>query len=174
MDKVTQLAKCHKEWVRIVNSFGNDFLAEDIVQETYIKLIRLNQIDKVVPNDINRGLMWLSLRSVYIDHLRGIKSERVGLENVKELMQEESELDKYESLEEIHRRIESEIDKWHWYDQKLFRIYKDELKPMRQIAKETDISLTSIFHTIKGCKEKLREALGEDYEDFINEQFELI
>jgi hypothetical protein len=34
--------------------------------------------------------------------------------------------------------------------------------------------LTSIFHTLKKCKDRLKESVGEDYEDFINKDFELI
>jgi predicted DNA-binding protein YlxM (UPF0122 family) len=45
---------------------------------------------------------------------------------------------------------------------------------MREIAEETDISLTSIFNTLKNCKERLKEAIGEDFEDYLNEDFELI
>jgi len=77
MDKLSTLAKHHKDWLRIVNSFGEYFLAEDIVQETYIKIIRLNHIDKIVTDSVNKNIMWLILRSVYIDHLRAKKIESV-------------------------------------------------------------------------------------------------
>jgi hypothetical protein len=56
----------------------------------------------------------------------------------------------------------------------LFRIYKDEGKAMRQIADKTGISLKSIFLTIKSCKERIRQSVGDDYTDFLNEEFELI
>jgi len=45
---------------------------------------------------------------------------------------------------------------------------------MRKIEKITDISLTSIFNTLKQCKEHLSEELREDIEDFYNQEYELI
>jgi hypothetical protein len=45
---------------------------------------------------------------------------------------------------------------------------------MRDIAKDSGISLTSIFNTLKNCKERLKEGVGEDYEDFSNNDFDLI
>jgi predicted DNA-binding protein YlxM (UPF0122 family) len=45
---------------------------------------------------------------------------------------------------------------------------------MRDIASETNISLTSIYNTLKNCKERLRENVGDDWEDFLNKDFELI
>jgi len=174
MDKITTLAKHHKEWLSVVRTFGDEFLAEDIVQETYLRILRLNHIDKIVTDDINRGHMWLTLRSVYIDHIRKQKMDRLDLNDVYHLSYDEPVIAKHESLEKIYDRIEWEIKGWNWYDQKLWKIYKDERKPMRQIADETGISLKSIFLTIKSCKEKIRQSVGEDYTDFLNEEFELI
>jgi predicted DNA-binding protein YlxM (UPF0122 family) len=57
---------------------------------------------------------------------------------------------------------------------KLFNLYRESNLSMREIAEETDISLTSIFNTLKNCKERLREAIGEDFQDYLNEDFELI
>ena len=75
MDKLTLLTKHHKDWVKVVNSFGEYFFADDIVQETYLKILRLNHIDKIVTDTINKSMMWLVLRSVYIDHIRAKKND---------------------------------------------------------------------------------------------------
>ena len=50
----------------------------------------------------------------------------------------------------------------------------EEKKSMRQLAKEIDISLTTVFWTIKRCKQRLLESIGEDYEDYLNNDYELI
>ena len=174
MDKLTQLAKLHKDWVGIVNSFGEYFLAEDIVQETYIKIIRYNYIDKIVTEKVNRSMMWFVLRSVYIDHLRLQKHVKIGLDSLFNLSSEQINEHKHESEIIIDDKIKEEISKWHWYDQKLFNLYIESELSMRDIAKETDISLTSIFHTLKNCKEKLRQSVGDDFTDFLNEDYERI
>ena len=56
----------------------------------------------------------------------------------------------------------------------LFNLYKDSGKSMRTITKETGISTSSIFNTLKNCKDIIREEIGEDYEDYLNEDYELI
>jgi len=38
MEWLKIVAKDHKEWVKLVQSFGEDFFAEDIVQESYLRL----------------------------------------------------------------------------------------------------------------------------------------
>lgn len=174
MDKLSILAKHHNDWLRIVNSFGEYFLAEDIVQETYIKIIRLNHIDKIVTDSVNKNIMWLILRSVYIDHLRAKKIESVSIDECIKLSYDETNLEKHEAFNLIEQKIQEEVEKWHWYDIKLFNLYRDTNLSMREIAEETDISLTSIFNTLKNCKERLREAIGEEFEDYLNEDFELI
>jgi len=76
-------------------------------------------------------------------------------------------LNKYEIIEE-------EISTWHWYDYMLFKIYVDSGKSIRTLAKETKISRDSIFQTLKNCKERIKIAVGEDWEDFKNLDYDKI
>jgi flagellar biosynthesis regulator FlaF len=117
--------------------------------------------------------MWILLRNTTYKANKTASND-LSIEVIRDLAQEELELLKHESLENIYDRVENEISSWDWYDQKLFRIYKDERKPMRQISDETGISLKSIFLTIKSCKERIRQSVGEDYADFLNNDLELI
>ena len=43
---LSDLAKHHKEWIKIVRAFGETFYTEDIVQEMYIKLIQQENAEK--------------------------------------------------------------------------------------------------------------------------------
>jgi hypothetical protein len=45
---------------------------------------------------------------------------------------------------------------------------------MRDIEKETGISLFSIFDTLKNSKEYVQEKINEDYEDYQNGESERI
>jgi predicted DNA-binding protein YlxM (UPF0122 family) len=53
-------------------------------------------------------------------------------------------------------------------------LYKKTGKSIRELSKETTISTKSIFQTLKHCKERLKENVGEDYEDYKNKDYELI
>jgi RNA polymerase sigma factor (sigma-70 family) len=173
MDKLTILTNQHKDWVKVVNTFGEYFFADDIVQETYLKILRLNHIDKIVTTTVNRSMMWLVLRSVYIDHLRLQKHEKVNLDAIYSLSSEDS-VESQKAINRIDELIDDEINNWHFYDKMLFDIYRNTDLSMREIAEKTDIHYTSIFHTLKRCKKRLQEAVGEDYKDYLNQDFELI
>jgi DNA-directed RNA polymerase specialized sigma24 family protein len=174
MNALNILSKHHKEWLNIVRLFGDNEFAEDVVQDVYLKIDQYNYYDRIIQDgEPNRALMWILLRNTTY-RANKTASNDLSIEKVMNLSAEELELPKHESLERIYERIEWEIKSWNWYDQKLWKIYKDERKPMRQIADETGISLKSIFLTIKSCKEKIRQSVGDDYTDFLNEEFELI
>lgn len=159
----------------MAKKMGIGELSEDMVQETYLRIIRLKYIDGVVKDDgsLNKFYMWLSIRAVHVDYLRANSMNFVSLDEVKECY-EDTDIEKHEALHRFHIKINDEMESWHWYDSMLFKVYKEGKSSMRDIAKDTGISLTSIFNTIKNCKERLRENVGEDYEDYLNEQYDLI
>ena len=174
MDALTILSKYHKEWLNIVRLFGDNEFAEDIVQDVYLKVHQYNYQEKIlIDGEPNRALMWILLRNTTYRENK-IAPNDLSIELVRDLSADELMVEKHESLETIYDKVEQEISRWDWYDQKLWKIYKDEQKSMRQISDETGISLKSIFLTLKSCKERIRQSVGEDYTDFINEEFELI
>lgn len=81
---------------------------------------------------------------------------------------------KHEKFEIILEKVEEEMSRWHWYDKMLFNEYVSSGKSIRTLAKETKISPDSIFQTLKNCKAKLKEVIGEDYDDFKNLDYEHI
>ena len=175
MDKLQILGQNHKDWLLMANKMGIGEMSEDIVQETYLRIIRLNYIDGIVKDDgsLNKFYMWLTIRAVHIDYIRSNSIEFVSLDEVKESYQE-ADLEKHEAFDRLHQRINEEMESWHWYDSMLFKVYKEGNASMRDIAKDSGISLTSIFNTLKNCKERLKEEVGEDYQDYINTDYDLI
>jgi predicted DNA-binding protein YlxM (UPF0122 family) len=63
---------------------------------------------------------------------------------------------------------------WHSYDRILSEKYLSTDYSLRDIANGSGISLTSIFHSMKKNKELLNQLFIEDYEDFINGDYDLI
>jgi hypothetical protein len=63
LEWLNKVAKHHKEWVKIVNSFGEYFFAEDIVQETYIMLMKWSSEEKLFKDEqINKGIYVLRFK----------------------------------------------------------------------------------------------------------------
>jgi predicted DNA-binding protein YlxM (UPF0122 family) len=56
----------------------------------------------------------------------------------------------------------------------LFKEYVTTGKSIITLAKESNISRSSIFQTLKNCKQRIKITVGEDWEDFRNQDFEHI
>jgi hypothetical protein len=79
-----------------------------------------------------------------------------------------------EAKKRLEIKINQEVKQWHWYDQLLFDLYRTSGMSTRQIEGVTGISFKSVWKTIKTCKERLKDNVKEDYEDLINQDYELI
>mgnify|MGYP000533575163 FL=1 len=173
---IALIAKNHSEWVRVVNSLGEYDFAEDIVQESYLALIKYATPDKVIKNGIvNKGYMYFTLRSLtfqFYNKRKKINKVRIDFERFE--IADLNTIEEKEAFEKIYSLIEDETDKWHWYDKKLFDIYKNTDLSIRKIAEETHISWTSIFNTLKNCKQKIKDKHKEDYTDYKNQDYDKI
>jgi RNA polymerase sigma factor (sigma-70 family) len=170
------VAKHHKEYVSIVNGFGEHFYAEDIVQETYLRILKYCKPEAIITNgNVNKSYVYFVLRNMYIDFQKyKAKHPKVSIEEIGQLEGEAYNVEKHECYEEIIKLVNNEVEGWHWYDKMLFDLYKKTGKSIRELSKETTISTKSIFQTLKHCKERLKENVGEDYEDYKNKDYELI
>ena len=80
-----------------------------------------------------------------------------------------------EVVKDILGKINQEVESWdYWYDKKLFKMYYNTDLSLRKLADETNISVTSIFNSCKNYKEIIRNKFGEDFEDYLNGDFDLI
>ncbi len=174
-DWLKYIAKYHNEYLKIVRSWGEFDYAEDIVQEMYLRINRYTTEEKIVTDgEVNKAYVWFVIRNIYNDLKKsGNKIEVSRLSDKFDIEDEEVSEEKH-GYERFSNKLESEINKWEWYDAMLFRVYMKQDLSMRDIAEKSHISLSSIFNTIKNCKERIKENCSEDYEDFINEDYERI
>jgi len=136
--QIAEIAKKHKDWVNIARSFGAKTEAEDIVQEMYIRL------DKYIKPDqqISTSFVWITLRNIYFDFL---KKEPVTFELDKTVSEAVSETESIIAYENLTSLVNKELDEIHWFDKMLFQLYVTSGKSMRELAKETKLSLSCIF-----------------------------
>ena len=130
----------HQKWIKIAKTFGADDFAEDLVQDAYIKALS--------KETVNDALFYFILRDCIADHFR--KEKRIVYY--------------IEPTQFVNENIYQYIDTWHPYDRKLYLLYINEKLSMRDIAKLANISLTSIYNTIKNCNEKLLKFINEHHE----------
>lgn len=151
MKLLEEVSKHHAEWVALVKSFGEDFYTEDIVQEMYLRINEYTTYDKVIKNGtLNKGYIYFVLRNLFLNY--------VQLKSRFEVIRLDDNFDiSHDSYIEFENRIEDEIKTWHHYDEKLFNLYIDSGLSIRQLSKGTGIHYSSIFHTLKKCKQKLKK-----------------
>ena len=168
------LVKKHKFWINIVKSHGEEAYAEDIVQEMYLKVIDKNLGEKIYQNGkLNISYVYLILRSMTIDlHRLKARRQKVSIEEIAEIEHEEDLTN--DGYAKFLVLLDEEMRTWYWFDRMLFKVYLDEKLSIRDLAEETKISASSVFNTIKNCKDRLRVALGEDWEDYSNNDYELL
>ena len=159
------LSKDHKKWVNIAKQFGG---SEDEVQEMYIRVHDINK-------EINTAYVWCILRSICFDKSRiESKYKHIDLNDVKELVSDEFESLEFESFDKILDKIESVKYKTHYSDVIILNNYFEKGLSMRKIAAKYNIAPSTVFRSIKKTKEKIRLEIGEDFEDYLNKEFELI
>ena len=170
---IEKVAESHKEWVEVIHKFGEFDYAQDIVQETYIALMKYASAEKILDanGEVRKGYVYFTLRSLYYQfYNKKKKINKVSFDGCWELF-DETNVEEHKAYHNICLIIDEEIDNWHWYDRKLFKLYRDTDMSMRDIAKETNISLISIFHSIKNYKEILNNKFMNDYQNYISNDY---
>jgi RNA polymerase sigma factor (sigma-70 family) len=177
MKLLEKIAQRHEFWIQTVKTFGVKDYAEDIVQEMYLKAWKYIEAGTLREDTVNT-YVYTILRSLSVDLQREVKRKpmiSIDEDSSVNLIQEPEDPTKEDAFTKITDRLQEEIDSWHWFDKMLFKdIYIDQDKSMREIHKNTNISLATIFNTIKRCKQKCYENVQEDIEDYKNQEYERI
>tara|TARA_R110000822_G_scaffold29350_3_gene86489 strand:- start:1620 stop:2198 length:579 start_codon:yes stop_codon:yes gene_type:complete len=182
------LAKEHILWLKMVINMGcSKDVAEDIVQEMYLKLHRLiKEQDKIMYNDeeVNRFYVFVTLKNLYIDYRKAknkytffefIETDNESDEEADDaFLNEMNDIEKDVAFTNLINSITEEINSWHLYDAKLCNTYYKSNLSLRDISTGSKISLTSIFNSVKNYKKILRDKFEEDVLDFYNEDYHLI
>lgn len=170
-----ELSKYHSEWCKIVRSFGvSSDACEDVVQDMYLRLNSLSSYDKIFRNGtISKSYIWITLRNLQFQQFKQ-DSLTISLSNYDIQIDENCTLDEVKARSNFNVKINKEVGKWNMYDQLLFSIYMNDSISMRDISKGSGITLRSIQRTLENCYRRLRQNVGEDYQDLINKDYELI
>ncbi len=179
------LSKRHTEWLNMAKSFkldNND--ANELVQNMYLRMHDYTKDVKRImynENEINTFYIYITLRNLYYSKFTNYKKKNktilfsdIDKENFKYIINKMSyDIDDFEdnykkkvNLEALCNKIDSVIEDWYWYDKKLTKLYLNTDMSMRDISKETKISLSSIFNTLTNAKEKIRKESKEEYKKY--------
>jgi len=179
MDETLRLiAKQHKEWIRVVKTLGIYDYAEDIVQEMYILIWKYGSKEKIIKDGkVSRGYVFFTLRNLVYQYYNSKKKiHKISLDDEETTLQipNDSEMDEQIAFHKMCTLIDDEVNSWHWYDAKLWKLYSQTDMSIRKIAAETNISWVSIWNSLKNYKLRIKDKFQEDWEDFNNEDYERI
>lgn len=181
------LSKSHSIWIAMGLSLGIPrHLVEDFVHEMYLRLNKyIVDPKKIMYNEkeVNKFYVYITLKNLWGDYAKSkskyniirIDDYDVNYEVVDGDAEDNVNYAKQSAEDRIIKKIQVEVETWeHWYDRKLFKIYYETDISMRKLAKETNISVTSIFNSCKNYKDLIKSKFGEDFEDYLNGDFHLI
>lgn len=187
------IAKDHSKWVKTVLKMGcNNSVAEDLVQEMYLKINRLTKDPSRIVNEegeVSGGYIYLTLWSVYMDYVR-VKKKFTSCEYDEPIHSSSNsvcdttssnDLDEQECFETIIDNIyewiktDYRFNNEYKFNSIFFDMYyKEQVGSLRFLSKETNISLTSLYNTSKNLKEIICERFGEDYADYVNGDYDKV
>ena len=179
--------KLEKLWTRICLNFGaTREETEDIIQDMYLKL--LTDVDmsriKYGEDSVNRYYIYKMLKSLFINLKRDKLlnnsyqlNEELGIAN-----SDDYNYAKDQALEDIIKDIKIQLSTRRRSLQRLFelyyriplnsnKVYQGENLSYRDIARQSGISLSTVFNDMK----ELKGIIGlkrEDIEDYFNEDYD--
>lgn len=159
------LFKDHLKWINIAKQFGG---SEDEVQDMYLTI---HNLDK----EVNTAYIWCTLRSICVNKLRlESKYKHIDLNDVKELVSDEFESLEFESFDKILNKIESVKYKTHYSDVIILNNYYKKGLSIRKLAAKFNLAPSTVLRSLQETRQSIREEIQEDYEDYINKEYERI
>lgn len=165
MSPLQKVALKHKTWVRTVISFGCDpAIAEDIVQEAYIKINKLIEkgLDISYGEEINYFYVYKTLKTLYGDLLRQNKKiKKVDIDALNKYIIEEEEQVKDVDVSKKMQELNNILDSIYWYDRKVFEIISSGVT-IAELSRKTNITYASLYNTYRNVKNIIKNNIQWD------------
>ena len=197
---LTKLEERRDNWIAMASSFlgNNNSIAEDIVQDSYLKLSRLGKLHKTInvfdngDTKINIGYMYMTIRSLAYDYLKAdgfntgvlvripndsliendsessFSTIAINEQILKNYQDNDYSVEGNEAMGLMIDCMNDVIDNCDWFDKQVYKLYVGSGKSMQDLSDETSISKTSINQAVQRVKSAIREAVREDYIDYKN------
>jgi RNA polymerase sigma factor (sigma-70 family) len=149
---LSHLAKIQPELIKMAKSLDYKH-HEDILQETYLKLYDSKKEFK----EIDKGYIYLTMRSVFIDGIR--KKKEIPIDDFSRYEDLEDDIELFEINKSILNAFEKELINAHYgkviEDKEKNIIYKTQSYSLLKLSKMTSIPYRTLYTTLKKIKLKL-------------------
>lgn len=143
--------------------------ANELVQQMYIRIHKyVEEKKKIMYNkdEVNTFYVYVTLRNLYLSKFHKMTGSSVVIDNDMVIKYEPYNEETEEKFDVLMDKIDSITDNWYWYDKKLWDVYFYWKKSMRDISRETKISLSSIFNTLTHGKAKIKQQAEAEYKEY--------
>lgn len=148
-------------------------MAEDMVQDTFIKISKYDDLHEKNSDGKLKGYFFISLRSVIGNYARDKKRFRLEVDYDDAIgndLPDEVYNDVDNEYSEFKQSMldylsDQELD---WFDVMLFKKYIDSGLTYDEIANVTTLGVQTIHQSMKRCKNALRNGFKDEYKLFLN------
>ena len=157
--------KKHHTWLIqcSYNLTGNNLEAENLVQDLYLRLLELDNIQKLIyKNDINVYYLYKMLRSMFLNNQKKTINTSSINENLFDIADEEYDIEKDTEWEKILKLTNEALNNTYWFDQNLLKVYLQENHSIQSLHDVTGISNSTIWTSMKKTKAHIRNYVKEN------------
>ena len=178
MDKnklIEDFIKNHNSWLYAVcfnlTKDRND--ADDLLQETYTRLLELPEAKieaiRFGENDLNTYFMYRMIKNYFINQTKSKKESYTDTEVYGNDADNDTNLQFEDDYDALMGKIEGELDSMEkdsskWFDARLLKVYLEEGHSIDSLAKQTNISRSTIFTSLKRVRTYLSASYCEEYQ----------
>jgi DNA-directed RNA polymerase specialized sigma24 family protein len=158
--RVEALYKKHHSWLIACafNLTSNKEEAESLIQDVYLQLLEMQDLDKIIYNttDLNLFYLYKIIKSKFLNNIKAAqKLNKVALKP--ELVDNKAEEEYSEEEDENTERLllmvtETLSGSLHWFDSKLFTTYIEDDHSIQSLSDATKISKNAIFTSLRKTK----------------------
>ena len=158
--RVEALYKKHHSWLIACafNLTSNKEEAESLIQDVYLQLLEMHDLDKIIYNttDLNLFYLYKIIKSKFLNNIKAAqKLNKVALKP--ELVDNKAEEEYSEEEDENTERLllmvtETLSGSLHWFDSKLFTTYIEDDHSIQSLSDATKISKNAIFTSLRKTK----------------------
>ena len=157
--------KKHHNWLSQVayNFTQNKDNAEELIQELYLKLMEMKDINKIMyNNDINLFYLYKMVKSIYLNGLKKQTNHLPIDDDLVNLPADSYSIDADNEFERVLELTNEALDSIHWFDAKLLRVYLEDNHSIQSLHNATGISNSTIFTSMKKSKQYVRDYVNKN------------
>lgn len=157
------LVRDQKTWLKMANDISRNSRidSKDLLHDFYITLHSKIYNGKVKISDImyndslNKSFIYKMMNNIFIDNIRKNKDVYIEKELYNLLRADNTP---YVDKEQIVDDILSDL---HWFDRKLFNLYRKKFHSIRKLSEATDISHVVVWRTINNVIKQIKKKINE-------------